>query len=151
MEACASAHYWAREIGALGHTVKLMPPAYVKPYVKRGKTDAADAEAIAEAVTRPTMRFVAVKTVDQQGALMLHKVRDLLVRRCPALRPTEQCQQDLGGQAARAEAAEGRRLCARQQDGADRLGRTHTQAGLRSTGRVGHHRIGQAVPNVQGC
>jgi transposase len=80
MEACASAHYWAREIGALGHTVKLMPPAYVKPYVKRGKTDAADAEAIAEAVTRPTMRFVAVKTVDQQGALMLHKVRDLLVR-----------------------------------------------------------------------
>jgi transposase len=69
--------YWAREIGALGHIVKLMPPAYVRPYVKRGKTDAADAEAIAEAVTRPTMRFVAVKTVDQQAALMLHKVRDL--------------------------------------------------------------------------
>ncbi len=80
MEACASAHHWAREISALGHTVKLMPPAYVKPYVKRGKTDAADAEAIAEAVTRPTMRFVAVKTVDQQALLMLHKVRDLLVR-----------------------------------------------------------------------
>ena len=76
MEACASAHHWAREIGALGHTVKLMPPAYVKPYVKRGKTDAADAEAIAEAVTRPTMRFVAVKTVDQPALLMLHKVRD---------------------------------------------------------------------------
>ena len=60
--------------------VKMMPPAYVKPYVKRGKTDAADAEAICEAVTRPTMRFVAIKTVDQQGALMLHKTRDLLVR-----------------------------------------------------------------------
>ena len=80
MEACATAHHWAREIIALGHTVKLMPPAYVKPYVKRGKTDAADAEAICEAVTRPTMRFVAVKTVEQQSALMLHKVRDLLVR-----------------------------------------------------------------------
>ena len=62
MEACATAHYWARELAKLGHTVRLMPPAYVKPYVKRGKTDAADAEAIAEAVTRPTMRFVAVKT-----------------------------------------------------------------------------------------
>lgn len=80
MEACATAHHWARELIKLGHTVKLMPPAYVKPYVKRGKTDAADAEAIAEAVTRPTMRFVAVKTVDQQAVLMLHKVRDLLVR-----------------------------------------------------------------------
>ena len=64
MEACATAHHWARTISALGHTVKMMPPAYVKPYVKRGKTDAADAEAICEAVTRPTMRFVAVKTVD---------------------------------------------------------------------------------------
>ncbi|CAO3378974.1 Mobile element protein [Azospirillum argentinense] len=80
MEACGTAHYWAWEIAALGHTVKLMPPAYVKPYVKRGKTDAADAEAICEAVTRPTMRFVAVKTIEQQAALMLHKTRDLLVR-----------------------------------------------------------------------
>jgi transposase len=80
MEACATAHYWARELAKLGHTVRLMPPAYVKPYVKRGKTDAADAEAIAEAVTRPTMRFVAVKTAEQQAILMLHKVRDLLVR-----------------------------------------------------------------------
>ena len=80
MEACGTAHHWARELIKLGHTVKLMPPAYVKPYVKRGKTDAADAEAIAEAVTRPTMRFVAVKTVDQQGVLMLHRVRELLVR-----------------------------------------------------------------------
>ena len=80
MEACATAHYWARELAKLGHTVRLMPPAYVKPYVKRGKTDAADAEAIAEAVTRPTMRFVAVKTAEQQAILMLHKVRDLLIR-----------------------------------------------------------------------
>lgn len=80
MEACATAHYWGRELIQLGHTVKLMPPAYVKPYVKRGKTDAADAEAIAEAVIRPTMRFVAVKSMDQQAILMLHKVRDLLVR-----------------------------------------------------------------------
>jgi transposase len=80
MEACATAHHWARELIKLGHTVRLMPPAYVKPYVKRGKTDVADAEAIAEAVKRPTMRFVAVKTVDQQAVLMLHKIRDLLVR-----------------------------------------------------------------------
>ena len=80
IEACATAHHWARELTKLGHTVKLMPPAYVKPYVKRGKTDAADAEAIAEAVTRPSMRFVAVKTAEQQAVLMLHKVRDLLVR-----------------------------------------------------------------------
>jgi transposase len=80
LEACGTAHHWAREIAALGHTVKLMPPAYVKPYVKRGKTDAGDAEAICEAVTRPTIRFVAIKTVDQQAALMLHKTRDLLVR-----------------------------------------------------------------------
>ena len=80
MEACGTAHHWGRELIKLGHTVRLMPPAYVKAYVKRGKTDAADAEAIAEAVGRPTMRFVAVKTVEQQAVLMLHKVRDLLVR-----------------------------------------------------------------------
>lgn len=80
MEACGSAHFWARELIKLGHSVRLMPPAYVKPYVKRGKTDAADAEAIAEAVTRPTMRFVAVKSETQQSALMLHKARDILVR-----------------------------------------------------------------------
>ncbi|MBF9152137.1 IS110 family transposase [Novosphingobium jiangmenense] len=80
MEACASAHHWARELMAIGHEVRLMPPAYVKPYVKRGKTDAADAEAICEAVTRATMRFVAVKSVEQQAVLMLHKSRDLMVR-----------------------------------------------------------------------
>ena len=80
IEACATAHHWARELIAAGHQVRLMPPAYVKPYVKRNKTDAADAEAIAEAVTRPTMRFVAVKSADQQAALMLHRVRELLVR-----------------------------------------------------------------------
>ncbi|MFZ1828389.1 MAG: IS110 family transposase [Candidatus Competibacteraceae bacterium] len=80
MEARASAHYWGREIGALGHQVRLLPPAYVKPYVKRGKTDAADAEAICEAVTRPTMRFVAVKSEEQQAALVLYKTHDLLVR-----------------------------------------------------------------------
>jgi transposase len=80
MEACATAHHWARELGRLGHRVRLMPPSYVKPYVKRGKTDAADAEAICEAVTRPTMRFVPAKTADQQAALVLHRTRDLLVR-----------------------------------------------------------------------
>ncbi|HXF45654.1 MAG TPA: IS110 family transposase [Burkholderiaceae bacterium] len=80
LEACASAHYWAREIAALGHRVKLMPPAYVKPYVKRGKNDAADAEAICEAVMRPTMRFVPVKSAEQQAQAMIYKVRELLVR-----------------------------------------------------------------------
>jgi transposase len=80
MEACATAHYWARELAGLGHTVRLVPPSYVKPYVKRGKTDAADAEAICEAVTRPTMRFVPIKAAEQQAALMLHRSRDLLVR-----------------------------------------------------------------------
>ena len=80
IEACGTSHYWARELAALGHEVRLMPPAYVKPYVKRGKTDAGDAEAICEAVTRPTMRFVPVKSVEQQAALWPHRTRDLLVR-----------------------------------------------------------------------
>ena len=71
IEACGTAHYWARELFALGHDVRLMPPAYVKPYVKRQKNDAADAEAICEAVMRPTMRFVPVKAVEQQSAAML--------------------------------------------------------------------------------
>jgi transposase len=75
VEACGGAHHWARELTRLGHTVRLMPPAYVKPYVKRGKTDAADAEAICEAVTRPTMRFVPAKTEAQQASLVELKVR----------------------------------------------------------------------------
>jgi transposase len=79
LEACASSHYWARELRALGHAVRLMPPAYIKPYLKRQKNDAADAEAICEAVRRPTMRFVEIKTVEQQSCLMLH--RTLLHRR----------------------------------------------------------------------
>jgi transposase len=79
IEACATAHHWARELSKLGHQVKLIPPSYVKAYVKRGKTDAADAEAICEAVSRPSMRFVP-KSVEQQSALMLHRSRDLLVR-----------------------------------------------------------------------
>jgi transposase len=81
MEACAGAHFWARELTALGHKVVLLPPQYVKAYVKRNKNDAADAEAICEAMSRPTMRFVAVKTAEQQAALMLEGVRDSLVRR----------------------------------------------------------------------
>jgi len=80
MEACATAHHWARELIALGHEVRLMPPQYVKAYVKRNKNDAADAEAICEAVKRPTMRFVAVKSTEQQSALMMHRARDLVVR-----------------------------------------------------------------------
>jgi transposase len=80
MEACATAHQWARELKKLGHDTRLMPPTYVKAYVKRGKNDAADAAAICEAVTRPSMRFVPIKNVEQQSALMLHRTRDLLIR-----------------------------------------------------------------------
>jgi transposase len=80
MEACASAHHWGRAIAALGHTVKLIPPAYVKPFVKRQKNDMADAEAIAEAAARPTMRFVPVKSEAQQAMAMAYRTRDLLVR-----------------------------------------------------------------------
>ena len=80
IEACGTAHYWARQLSAFGHDVRLMPPAYVKPYVKRQKNDAADAEAICEAVTRPTMRFVPVKSVEQQSAAMLHRSRALLIK-----------------------------------------------------------------------
>ncbi len=80
MEACAAAHHWGRELKKLGHRVRLMPPRYVKPYVKRQKNDAADAEAICEAVTRPSMRFVEIKTCEQQGTLVLHRVRLMLMR-----------------------------------------------------------------------
>src|ERR1043166_2057732 len=80
MEACATAHHWARELLKLGHEVRLMPPRYVKPYVKRSKNDAADAEAICEAVQRSTMRFVPIKTIEQQSVLMLHRARGLLIR-----------------------------------------------------------------------
>lgn len=80
IEACPSAHHWGRELQALGHTVRLMPPSYVKAYLKRSKNDANDAAAICEAVTRPSMRFVPIKTKEQQTALMLHRVRQLLVR-----------------------------------------------------------------------
>jgi transposase len=80
LEACGGAHYWARELARLGHEVRLIAPQYVKPYVKRGKNDAADAEAICEAMSRPTMRFVAVKSAENQAALMLAGLRERLVR-----------------------------------------------------------------------
>lgn len=80
IEACATSHHWARELTGLGHVVRLIPPSYVKPYVRRGKNDAADAAAICEAVSRPSMRFVPIKSTDQQAVLVLHKSRDLLVK-----------------------------------------------------------------------
>jgi transposase len=85
IEACASSHHWSREIKALGHTVRLMPPAYVKPYVKRQKNDATDAEAICEAVARANMRFVPTKTPEQQSCLMLHRTRHLFIRQQTAV------------------------------------------------------------------
>jgi transposase len=85
IEACATSHHWSRELKAYGHTVRLMPPAYVKPYVKRQKNDAADAEAICEAVTRANMRFVATKTPEQQSCLMLHRTRHLFIRQQTAV------------------------------------------------------------------
>src|SRR5216110_3947368 len=85
IEACASSHYWSRELQALGHTVRLMPPAYVKPYVKRQKNDMADAEAICEAFTRANMRFVETKTPEQQSCLMLHRTRHLFIRQQTAV------------------------------------------------------------------
>jgi transposase len=85
IEACASSHHWSRELKALGHTVRLMPPAYVKPYVKRQKNDAADAEAICEAVSRVNMRFVATKTPEQQSCLMLYRTRHLFIRQQTAV------------------------------------------------------------------
>lgn len=80
MEACATSQHWYRELTAIGHNVRLIPPSYVKPFVKRGKSDAADAEAICEAVARPKMRFVEPKTTEQQATLSVHRARDLIVR-----------------------------------------------------------------------
>jgi len=85
LEACGSAHHWSRELQALGHTVRLIPPAYVKPYVKRQKNDAADAEAICEAVTRANMRFVPTKTPEQQSGLVLRRTRHLFIRQQTAV------------------------------------------------------------------
>src|ERR1700675_802813 len=85
IEACASSHHWSRELQAIGHTVRLMPPAYVKPYVKRQKNDMADAEAICEAVTRTNMRFVPTKSPEQQSCLMLHRTRHLFIRQQTAV------------------------------------------------------------------
>src|SRR5207344_1602434 len=85
VEACATSHHWSRQLRALGHTVRLMPPAYVKPYRKRQKNDAADAEAICEGVTRPNMRFVETKTPEQQSCLMLHRTRHLFIRQQTAV------------------------------------------------------------------
>jgi len=85
IEACATSHHWSRELKALGHTVRLMPPAYVRPYVKRQKNDAADAEAICEAVTRTDMRLVETKTPEQQSCLMLHRTRHLFIRQQTAV------------------------------------------------------------------
>ena len=92
MKACGTAHFWARELIAMGHQVKIMPPSYVKAYVRRGKNDAADAAAICEAVMRPHMRFVPVKTEEQQAALMLHKTRELLVRQQTMLVNARTCK-----------------------------------------------------------
>jgi transposase len=80
IEACATSHHWSRELQALGHTVRLIPPAYVRPYVKRQKNDCTDAEAICEAVGRPNMRFVPTKTIEQQSGMVLYRTRSLLIR-----------------------------------------------------------------------
>jgi transposase len=134
MEACATSHPWARELTGLGHTVKLMPPAYVKAYVKRGKTDTADAEAICEAVVRPSMRFVPVKSAEQQSVLMLHRGRALLIRqrtmlvnalrhRRYSLRPDEFSGGHSLGQQPAVQETSPTSLCGSgQQDGSEHLG-----------------------------
>ena len=101
IEACASSHHWSRELQALGHTVRLMPPAYVKPYVKWQKNDSTDAEAICEAVTRPNMRFVPTKTVEQQSCLMLHRARHLFIRQQTAVEAARRRHLTLGNHSQR--------------------------------------------------
>ena len=91
IEACPTAHHWSRKLQALGHTVRLMPPSYVKAYLKRSKNDANDAAAICEAVTRPSMRFVPIKSEQQQSGLMLHRSRQLLVRQRTMLSNLQRC------------------------------------------------------------
>lgn len=122
MEACATAHYWAREIALLGHEVRLMPPGYVKAYVKRGKNDAADAAAICEAVTRPSMRFVPVKSAEQQSALMLHRTRDLLIgQRTQLINALRSHMAELGLVAARGREGVARLMVIVADEGEDRL------------------------------
>ena len=125
MEACATAHYWARELTKLGHEVRLMPAKDVKAYVKRNKNDAADAEAICEAVRRPTMRFVRIKSAEQQGQLMQHRTRDVLIRQ------RTQMHQRLAGASGRARhrGGAGRR---RGQRNCSRSWRTNRTRGCRS-------------------
>jgi transposase len=163
MEACATAHHWACELGALGHEVRLMPPAYVKAYVKRNKNDVADAEAICEAVTRPTMRFVPIKSRDAQSVLMLHRARQLLVRQRTAQVSALRAHLAEYGIVASKGRAHVRELVAvlesdagapghgrrRQQDGPDLLGRddarNHLIAGCRR--RLDASRRAQRVPS----
>jgi transposase len=127
MEACATAHYWARELAKLGHEVRLMPAKDVKAYVKRNKNDAADAEAICEAVRRPTMRFVRIKSAEQQGQLMQHRTRDVLIRQRTQI----------------INALRGQRIAR------DRDGRTGHAVADRCTGQ--RHRAGCAARGVGEC
>ena len=140
LEACGAAHHWARELSALGHEIVLLPPQYVKPYVKRGKHDAADAEAICEAMSRPSMRFVPVKTVEQQAALMLAGTREQLVRRQhaadqhdPRLRGRVRAHRSQGDRQDRAAAGAGCERCgfARACEGAVRRIPADEYAGLK--------------------
>ena len=137
MEACGGAHHWGREIGSLGHAVRLVPPIYVKAYVKRQKNDASDAEAICEASSRPTMRFVAVKTEEQQARGMLFRTRDLLVRqRTQTINALRGHLAEFGVIAPQGPAHVGRLASALegpasgQQDGAHRLGATDEEGEL---------------------
>ena len=118
IEACPSAHHWSRGLQALGHTVRLMPPSYVKAYLKRSKNDANDAAAICEAVTRPSMRFVPTKSEQQQSALMLHRSRQLLVR-----------QRTMLSNAIRGHMAELGIISAKGRNGTARTARDHCQPG----------------------